>query len=152
MTVKVGDDVLILASGSTAPSGATPSNHFTEGKIHRVSSGNLSVLQSMVNGGTARVLNAGLMRYIATITQSSTSAPVATVLESGLSAAVVWTRISAGLYVGTLANAFTVGKTIQFQTDIQAVADTTIALNTITLSTNGDGKLTGQTLYIEVLP
>lgn len=43
--------------------------------------------------------------YRATLTQSGTDAPVATVLENSIGA-IVWTRYSDGTYVGTLTNAF----------------------------------------------
>lgn len=50
--------------------------------------------------------------YAAKLTQTGTAAPVATILENTLSGAIVWTRDQAGVYTGTLAGAFTVGKTI----------------------------------------
>jgi len=49
--------------------------------------------------------------YRALINQTTTGAPVATVLENTLSAAIIWTRSSAGSYIGTLSGAFTVNKT-----------------------------------------
>ena len=54
--------------------------------------------------------------YTALLSQSSTDAPVATVLENTLGGTVVWTRTSAGLYKGTLAGVFTLDKTVAFQT------------------------------------
>lgn len=45
-------------------------------------------------------------KYVATITQTGTNAPVATVLENTLGGTVVWTRIAVGNYLGTLANKF----------------------------------------------
>lgn len=45
------------------------------------------------------------------LSQASTSAPTAVVLENGLSAAIVWTRTSSGIYVGTLVAAFVSAKT-----------------------------------------
>jgi hypothetical protein len=44
--------------------------------------------------------------YIASLIQSGSDAPVATVIKNTLGDAVVWTRESAGLYRGTLAGAF----------------------------------------------
>jgi len=49
--------------------------------------------------------------YRALITQSSTDAPTVVVLQNELSAAVVWTRDSEGVYYGTLTGAFTENKT-----------------------------------------
>lgn len=50
--------------------------------------------------------------YRALLTQSGSSAPVATVLENTLGGTVVWTRTSAGIYRGTLASAFPSAKTM----------------------------------------
>jgi len=49
--------------------------------------------------------------YKALLTQSGTSAPVATVLENTLSGTLVWTRASAGNYSGTLTGEFVHNKT-----------------------------------------
>jgi hypothetical protein len=49
--------------------------------------------------------------YIATLTQSGTGAPSATVIKNTLGASVVWTRSSTGLYIGTATGLFTVDKT-----------------------------------------
>lgn len=50
-------------------------------------------------------------KYVALLTQSGTDAPVATVLENSLGGTVVWTRNDVGVYIGTLAGAFTANKT-----------------------------------------
>jgi hypothetical protein len=47
--------------------------------------------------------------YTALLSQSGTNAPVATVLENTLGGTVVWTRVGAGDYFGTLAGAFVNG-------------------------------------------
>lgn len=52
----------------------------------------------------------GVAVYQALLTQASTAAPSATVLYNNLGT-IVWTRTSAGLYVGTLVAAFTASKT-----------------------------------------
>lgn len=49
--------------------------------------------------------------YTALLTQTGTSAPVATVLENTLGGTVVWTRVSSGYYVATLTGAFIENKT-----------------------------------------
>lgn len=52
--------------------------------------------------------------YTALLTQSGENAPVATVLENTLGGEVVWTHDGsgdAGMFLGTLSNAFTTGKT-----------------------------------------
>ena len=49
--------------------------------------------------------------YRAMLTQSGTADPVATVLENTLGGDIVWTRVNAGIYNGTLTGAFTENKT-----------------------------------------
>ena len=49
--------------------------------------------------------------YTAILRQTGTDDPVATVLANTLSADIVWTRTSAGVYFGTLSGAFTNGLT-----------------------------------------
>src|SRR5262245_4197461 len=106
----------------------------------------------------------GLLRYLALLTQSSTSAPVATVLESNLPAAIVWTRTSAGLYVGTLAGVFTASKTVVRLSNSVTSAIVSAArtnADTVTLKTyavDGDGpaiadaQLSGSVIEIIVYP
>jgi hypothetical protein len=55
---------------------------------------------------------ASILVYTALLTQSGTSAPVATVLENTLDGTVVWTYEGVGDYYATLAGAFDVTKTI----------------------------------------
>ena len=111
--------------------------------------------------------NSGVKSYNASIVQAGTSAPVATVMSNGLSAAIVWTRDSVGVYVGTLSGAFTANKTSvivqsnqltspsmeaggeqgsaptnQFPTQIQAVVTNA---NTITLTSFGLDGTSGAT-------
>lgn len=50
--------------------------------------------------------------YAALLTQSGEDAPVATVIINTLGGEVVWTRSGIGNYVGTLAGAFPVGRTL----------------------------------------
>lgn len=52
-----------------------------------------------------------MKRYIAILNQNGQTAPVATVLENSLGGELVWTRGSAGQYVGTLAGGFPLTKT-----------------------------------------
>lgn len=52
--------------------------------------------------------------YVATLTQTGTGAPVATVLENTLGGTVVWTRNTTGDYTATLSGAFTANKTVIF--------------------------------------
>ncbi len=64
--------------------------------------------------GAARLLPVpdGIRVYRALLTQANAAAPVATVFENTLGGTVVWSRSSAGLYLGTLADAFVENKTV----------------------------------------
>lgn len=52
--------------------------------------------------------------YSAILNQGGINAPIATVLENSLSGSIVWTRVQAGFYRGTLTGAFTQNKTLIF--------------------------------------
>lgn len=54
----------------------------------------------------------GIKVYRALLTQASTAAPSATVLENTLGGTVVWARSVAGVYTATLSGAFTSNKTV----------------------------------------
>lgn len=61
--------------------------------------------------GTA-VQNVGYKSYVATLTQSATNAPVATIISNTLDGDIVWTYGGdPGVYFGTLTGAFTENKT-----------------------------------------
>lgn len=55
--------------------------------------------------------------YTAILTQTSTNAPVATVLENTLGGTVVWSYNSVGFYTATLVSAFTTNKTQVFMSN-----------------------------------
>lgn len=48
--------------------------------------------------------------YAALLTQTGTSAPIATVLQNTLGGTVVWSRVAVGTYLATLTGAFPMGK------------------------------------------
>ncbi len=127
-----------------------------------------------VTGNLTGLVN-GQKKYAALLTQTSTNAPVATVLQNDLGGTVVWTRVSPGKYQGTLAGAFAAAKTVilmaanfssivvfalptQLNTDIieinAAVMDvTTDFVSTINLiSIPTDGILTATGIEITVYP
>lgn len=64
----------------------------------------------------ADLAGAPYLVYTALLTQSGTSAPVATVLQNTLGGTPVWSRNTTGTYTITLAGAFPVGKTVCFLT------------------------------------
>ncbi len=63
----------------------------------------------------ASYINLGYGSYTALLTQTSTNAPVATLLSSNLTAAFTWARTGEGIYTLTASTAtFTSGKTAVF--------------------------------------
>ena len=66
----------------------------------------------LLNSPNGNVVVNGVKVYKALLTQSSTNAPVATVLENTLGGTVVWTRTDVGEYEATLVGAFPIAKTI----------------------------------------
>ncbi len=88
--------------------------------------------------------------YIATLTQTSTNAPVATELENSLGA-LVWARSSAGVYTAILSSAFSLTRTtIQMPSMTDVVSVVLTDVNTITLTMSGDGKLTAREIGVVV--
>jgi hypothetical protein len=89
-------------------------------------------------------------RYIATLVQSGTTIPVATIIRNTYGAAFVYTRTSGGLYVGTLASALnpTAKTTIEIRplTNVTSVAVTNI--NSFTITMSGDDTLANHEIEI----
>lgn len=100
-------------------------------------------------------------KYIALISQTSTNAPNANELENTIGP-IVWTRISTGVYEGTLTGGFSVGKTYTMlsnsvkdnQVVISVVSANVIKIETLELKhpsgTPHDGYLLNNTLEIRV--
>ena len=90
---------------------------------------------------------ASYLVYTALLTQSGTSAPVATVLENTLGGTVVWSRDASGIYVATLSGAFTANKTTPIsqreQQSSDNVDDTPKWLTGLRLTDNTYGLNTG---------
>lgn len=99
---------------------------------------------------------ASYLVYTALLTQSGTSAPVATVLENTLGGTVVWTRESAALFYGTLSGAFTLNKTFlifqqQGWDDAIQSSLNRVSANVVQFAGIGDGLLTSSApLYLEI--
>ena len=89
-------------------------------------------------------------RYIATLVQAGTDVPVATEIRNSYASSFVYTRTSAGVYVGTLASALNpVARTtieIRPLTDVTSVVVTSINAFTITMS--GDDTLANHEIEI----
>lgn len=69
-------------------------------------------LEFSTDGSDVVTVGEPCKRYVALLNQSGTDAPVATVLENGLSGTVVWEYVATGRYTATLSGAFPSGKTI----------------------------------------
>jgi hypothetical protein len=87
---------------------------------------NLTVTQT-INGRPANDMLRNYQRYIALISQTSTSAPTVIELENTIGP-IVWTRKATGEYVGTLSGAFTANKT--YATISQSLADSIVMITT----------------------
>ena len=101
--------------------------------------------------------------YVALLSQTGTSAPVATVLENSLGGTVVWTRNSIGNYSATLTGVFTVNKswgTITMSTNIVgysgAITNTNAnTMNLVTMdgtNTLADFSATSASIEFRVYP
>lgn len=100
-------------------------------------------------------------KYVALLTQSGLGAPIVTsLLENSLSAPIIWTRSSAGVYIGTLTGEFTNLKTFCMICPISVAGDwslfpatnNTIELKTWNNVTNAfaDGYLNETSIEIRV--
>lgn len=122
------------------------------------------------------LINNGVKVYRALLTQSSTDAPVATVLENTLGATITWARSDVGLYTGTPSSAILLaaktclpsvnasanldGATGFVETSFYRNGDDDIRLQTASVNTFGgwvafnltDGLLTGAFVEILVYP
>jgi hypothetical protein len=100
--IMPGADAMVFGKGNTVTTGTkgviVGNGQVLENDGMVVS--NLTVTET-ING--AVVVNS--VKYLANLLQSSTSDPTATVLENSLGD-IVWTRLSTGLYAGTLTGAF----------------------------------------------
>jgi hypothetical protein len=113
-----------------------------------------------INGRAANDMLRNYERYIALITQTSTSAPTVIELENTIGP-IVWSRKTTGEYSGTLSGAFTANKT--YATISNALADGIVMISTTAsdiniITTNlhspiavaHDGHLNNNTLEIRV--
>jgi hypothetical protein len=82
-------------------------------------------------------------RYVALLTQSGTSAPTATVLENSLEGVPVWSRVSSGIYLLTLASAFSANTVIP--------NDYTLSIDGVVLSTFTFEKTSTSVLTLETI-
>jgi hypothetical protein len=120
------------------------------------SSGVWSLITSSAPAG-----NVAVKTYRALVTQSSGTAPTATVLENSLGGTVVWARSSTGTYTATLTGAFTSAKTFIMQpgeTGTIAAIKNVLAVrtsdNVVTVTTGAGGTLEDSVLSsfpIEIL-
>jgi hypothetical protein len=128
--------------------------------VGTASSGDLVTISDGTTGATKNVTVDNLVDmedckiYRAFLTQTGTSAPIATVVGSNTIGNIVWTRAGVGSYVATLSGAF--NTTTSFVTsNVSALVtfDAVIATNTITIAVYSDGGQADEWLinqYIEI--
>lgn len=96
---------------------------------------------------------ASIKKYVALITQSSTSAPTVAVLENTIGD-IVWTRIALGIYEGTLSDAFTASKTFLIAGNVSAQLSPSRfyrdTANAIRITTESDGQLSETSIEVIV--
>lgn len=115
-----------------------------------------SGLKTLLENHVFNDINGILRKYVAVMTQSGTDAPSATVLENSIGD-IVWTRQNAGVYIGTLAGAFTPDKTWAVATSRGFSANSVMVFmnsaDTIKYETadNTWTDVDGETVYIEIL-
>jgi hypothetical protein len=76
-------------------------------------------------------VSAPYKKYVALLTQTSTNAPTAIILENTVGD-IVWTRSDAGVYVGTLAGAFGTDNTFIIKAGLPGVVVSDLSGNTTT--------------------
>jgi hypothetical protein len=120
---------------------------------------NLTVTNT-INGRAANDMLRNYERYIALITQTSTSAPTVIELENTIGP-IIWTRKTTGEYNGTLSGAFTTNKTYAMISNVVAdgivrISTTNSAISIITTTLHNptailhDGHLSNNTIEIRV--
>ena len=82
-----------------------------------IATSNLTVTQTL-NGRAISDILRTYKKYIALITQSSTSAPTVIELENTIGP-IIWTRTAVGVYFGTLAGVFTLDKTYVMLSNVE---------------------------------
>jgi hypothetical protein len=113
-----------------------------------------------INGRAANDMLRNYERYIALITQTSTSAPTVIELENTIGP-IVWSRKTTGQYSGTLSGAFTANKTYATISNVLAdgivmISTTASDINIITTNLHSpiavahDGHLSNNTIEIRV--
>jgi hypothetical protein len=132
-------------------------NHLVEND--GIATSNLTVTQTL-NGRAVSDILPTYTKYIALISQTSTSAPTVIELENTIGP-IIWTRSAAGTYLGTLAGAFTLDKTYATISNVEpnGVVRIETALNYIQIITTNlhnptaalhDNHLKKNTLEIRV--
>jgi hypothetical protein len=118
-------------------------------------------ITNTLNGRAVSDILPTYKKYIALITQSSTSAPTVIELENTIGP-IVWTRSAVGIYFGTLTGAFTSNKTYITLSNVERNSivlsnrrdDDTIQISTTNLQNPSasyhDSHLNNNTLEIRV--
>jgi hypothetical protein len=83
-----------------------------------------------------RVANENYKVWTGLVTQSSTSAPTATIIDTTTFGAITWSRDSVGSYKATATGLFTLNKTVVFHAGPILVSNVTTAINILEKTVN----------------
>ncbi len=108
-------------------------------------------------GGTDGIRQKEYLTYSALLTQTTTNAPVPTVLENTLGGTIVWTRTGQGDYFAILAGAFTLNKTWLSPANIVLISGDNFSMlrtdsNIVTVITQSDNNLDNFPIEMRVYP
>jgi hypothetical protein len=155
-------DSIILGSGNVVGDGlrALVVGDGLSIETDGIATTNMTITQTL-NGREVSDILPTYKKYIALISQSSTSAPTVIELENTIGP-IIWTRSAVGVYFGTLAGAFTLDKTyvtlsnvvansivLSQRKDINSIEINTTNLHSPTVA-HHDGHLSNNTLEIRV--
>ena len=113
----------VPVANSVAYASQSAEHYFLDdnGDLANVTANSVTATSHVTTGGSSTQavrgdgsLSVGYKVYTALLSQTSTNAPVATVLENTLGGTLVWSRVNTGEYRATLSGVFTVNKTVTF--------------------------------------
>ena len=150
--IMPGADAMVFGKGNTVTAGT---KGVVIGDGQTLSDDGMVVSNLTVTGSINGDVVVPYKKYIATISQTGTSAPTVTVLENTIGD-IVWTRTTNGDYRGTLTGAFPIDKTYlmlsntdQCQVLVRWLGANQIMIRTFDFSVNYlDGLLTYNTIEI----
>jgi hypothetical protein len=106
-------------------------------------------LDDLADALSLLVVNKADLKYVASLTQTGTAAPVVTVLKDDIE--IVWTRQSSAVFYGTSAGLFKLNKTTFDMPDQEGIVSWEILdVNTVKITCEDDGVLNNHRVEINV--